>query len=111
MSDAHLTRALDELAQAAAHPCGDARTATVLAAAVVELESAADAPLGPSGADPLVLLQRRLGRVHRLVLAAPGKVDAARVQSYLEALRCGPLPLPVSRCAELPLCRAVQVPV
>jgi hypothetical protein len=61
MSDADLMRALDELVHAAAHSRDDDRTATVLAAAVVELESAAHAPLGPSGADPLVLLQRRLG--------------------------------------------------
>ena len=109
MSDADLMRALDELVHAAAHPRDDDRTATVLAAAVVELESAADAPLGPSGGDPLVLLQRRLGRLHRLLLAAPGTVDAARVQSYLDALRCGPVERPVGGCPELPLSRVVQV--
>jgi hypothetical protein len=109
MSHTQLAEALDALAQAAANPCGDGRTATVLAAAVGELESAADASLGPSGADPLVLLQRRLGRVHRLLLAVPGKVDAARVQCYLDALRCGPVPRPVAGCPEMPRSRAVHV--
>jgi hypothetical protein len=83
----HLATALEELAQAAASTQDAARTTSLLAAAVVDLEGAAGAGLGAAADDPLVLLQRRLGRVHRLLLDAPAGVDAARVGRHVDALR------------------------
>ena len=102
MSYADLTRALDQLVDCAAHPQDAGRTSTVLAAAVVDLERAAGCALGPAGADPLVVLQRRLGRVHRLLLAVPDRVDAARVRTYVDALACGPAAEPGCRCSDAP---------
>ena len=92
MTRPDLVTALDELAQAAASTRDAART-TILAAAVVDLEHAAGAGLGAADDDPLVLLQRRLARVHRLLLDAPADIDAARVRRHADALR-HPLPHP-----------------
>ncbi|GAB2907947.1 hypothetical protein GCM10027047_02740 [Rhodococcus aerolatus] len=59
-----------------------------LAAAVVELETALGAGLGPAHADPLVVLQRRWARLHRLAgRAAPGTVDPGRVRFLAATLR------------------------
>jgi hypothetical protein len=82
-----LATALDELAQVAATTQDAARATTALAAAVVDLETAAGAGLGVAAGDPLVLLQRRLGRVHRLLLDAPAGVDAADIGRHVDALR------------------------
>ncbi len=109
MSYADLSRALDELVHAAADPEDTGRATVVLAAAVADLERATGDGLGPSTADPLVVLQRRLGRLHRLLLAGPGRVDAARVRSYADALRCGPVAEPLAGCPQAPLGRTVRV--
>lgn len=59
-----------------------------LAAAVVELETALGAALGPADADPLVVLQRRWARLHRLAgHAAPGTVDPGRVRFLAATIR------------------------
>ena len=109
MPYADLQRALDELVHAAADLKDTGRAVAVLAAAVVDLESATGSGLGPADADPLVLLQRRLGRLHRLLLAAPGRVAPARLRTHLAALGCAPATEPAPGCPEAPRSPAVQV--
>ena len=106
MSYAELTRALDELVRAAADAQDDSWTAAVLAAAVVDLEGAIGSGLGPAAGDPLVVLQRRLGRVHRLALAAPHRVDVLGLRSHLHSLSCG-AGTGSARCPDAPRGRAV----
>lgn len=94
MSDkASLITVLDQLAHAAAEAPDTRWTTTVLAAAVLDLECAAGASLGVAECDPLVVLQRRIGRVHRLLATAPGATNPERVQAHLRALR-HPAPAP-----------------
>ena len=113
MSQTDLARALDDLAHAAADAQDTGRATAVLAAAVVHLERIAEAGLGPTGGEPLVLLQRRVGRLHRLLLAAPERVDAARVQAYVDALLGVPAPDRsadcTARCPDLSRGRPAQV--
>lgn len=85
-----LAGALDRLAQAAAEAPDDRWTVTVLAAAVRDLEHAAGAGLGAVECDPLVVLQRRLGRVHRLLVAQPGATAVEVVLAHLGALAGAP---------------------
>lgn len=88
MSDeASVMNVLDQLAHAAAEAPDTRWTTTVLAAAVLDLECAAGASLGVAECDPLVVLQRRIGRVHRLLATAPSATNYERVQSHLRALR------------------------
>lgn len=69
---------LDRLAHTVAALDPDAATDRRLAAAIVaELEAAADAGLGPAGPDePLVALQRRVGRALRRLARQPPPGDA-----------------------------------
>lgn len=71
--------ALHQLAAAAAHACDDRRTRAVLAVVVQHLEAAAGSELGASAQEPFVVLQRRLGRAHRLLAAATRPVAALDV--------------------------------
>ncbi len=90
-----LAQALDELVQAAAEATDDRWTLAALARAVTELEGAAGASLGGTEHDQLVVLQRRLGRVHGQLLCASTTMDPAIVLSHLRALRA-PAPEPAS---------------
>jgi hypothetical protein len=81
--------ALHELTAAAAHACDDARTRAVLAVVVRQLEHAAAAELGDTAGEPLVVLQRRLGRAHRLLAgsrAQAAALDADHVRGLVSAL-------------------------
>lgn len=80
-----LAAALAQLAHAAAEAPDTRWTVTALAAAVTDLEHAAGASLGATEHDPLVVLQRRLGRAHRLLTATPA-TTAEVVQAHLQAL-------------------------
>ena len=91
-----LATALDRLAHAAAHTPDTPATRTARAAAVTDLERAAHAGLGPAGHDPLVVLQRRLGRAHARLAATPGAPEAGALEAgvvlgHLRAL-CHPQP-------------------
>lgn len=81
-----LARALDALAHSAADAPDDRWTLAALARAVAELEHAAGAGLGGTEHDPLVVLQRRLGRVHGRLLRAPAPLDPQVVLDHLRAL-------------------------
>lgn len=88
------TTALERLAHAAAEAVDDGWTIVALAAAVTDLERVAVAELGPAEHDPLVVMQRRLGRVHRLLAAAePGDLRVEVVRAHLLALS-GAAPAP-----------------
>ncbi len=85
--------ALDELAGAAAATQDDACARTALSAVVLSLESSAGSSLGPTEGDPLVVLQRRLGRAHRLLATGrSGAVTAGEVSAHLATL-CWPAPI------------------
>jgi len=105
--------ALDELARAAAAgDHDDPLSRQALAAAVQYVEGAVGAELGRVEFDPLVLLQRRLARVHRLLLATPAGgsavggsaagVSAAELRAHAAALR-NPGAALLSACATLPV--------
>ncbi len=94
-----LMSALDKLAHAAAEAPETRWMTTVLATAVADLERAARASLGTTEHDPLVVLHRRLGRAHRLLVAAPGTASPALVEAHLQALR-RPAPTPVAEPAD-----------
>ncbi len=83
-----LMSALDQLAHAAAEAPDTRWTTTVLATAVADLERAAGASLGAAEHDPLVVLHRRLGRAHRMLVAAHGTASLELVWTHLQALRC-----------------------
>lgn len=106
-----LASALEELVHAAAEAPDSAAVTTVLATAVVDLERASGASLGPVGRESLVVLQRRLGRVHRLLLDTPGTTSPDRVRAHLRAL-CRPAPAPASPAphAQLALAAACECP-
>lgn len=91
-----LSRALDELGDVAAQAADDAPTRAALARTVGLLELAAGAALGPAEHDPLVVLQRRLGRAsQRLSVGArAGDLRAEQVRAHAAALRC---PVPAQR--------------
>lgn len=93
MSERTTAQELDELVRAAAAAADGVWTTTVLAAAVLDLEQTAGAPLGDTGADPTVVLQRRLGRAHRLLARDAEAVDPDRVRRHRQAL-VGPAPQP-----------------
>ena len=84
---------LDQLVHAAAEAPPTCWARAVLASAVTDLEQVAGASLGAADQDSMVMLQRRLGRVHRLLTGAPGSPGspgASRIRAHLEALRCPP---------------------
>lgn len=81
-----LSDRLDELAHAAAHAADDRWTVAVLARVVAELEAAADACLGGTEGEALVVLQRRFGRVHARLLAGAGGLRADDVLAHVRAL-------------------------
>jgi len=88
-----LSLALDDLAEIAAQAADDTATRAVLARTVCSLEQAAGAGLGRVDGDPLVVLQRRLGRAARRLAAdpAPGAattLTSAQVRAHAAALRC-----------------------
>lgn len=95
-SPTSLSSALDELTEVAARAVDDAPTRAALARSVELLEQAAGAGLGPTGCDPLVVLQRRLGRAaQRLSVGArAGDLRAEQVRAHAAALRC---PVPAQR--------------
>ncbi len=89
--DEDVTDALEGLAAAAEQASDDARTRTLLEVAVHRLEDAADAGLGDSRGDPLVVLQRRLGRASaRLAGRSTGRVDAELLHRLARALQPEP---------------------
>ena len=105
-TDEAVDQALDRLAAAADSAHDDARTRAVLAVVVQRLEDAADAGLGDTSLDPLVVLQRRFGRAHALLAAQrPDDVDADLLHGLARALRPeladggGPSPRPVPAAA------------
>ena len=81
---------LDQLVHAAAEAPPTCWARAVLASAVTDLEQVAGASLGAADQDSMVMLQRRLGRVHRLLTGAPGSPGASRIRAHLEALGCPP---------------------
>lgn len=85
--EATLMSALDQLVHAANEAPDTRWTTTVLATAVTDLERVAGASLGAAEHDPLVVLQRRLGRVHRRLAADPGSASPVVVRAHLLALR------------------------
>lgn len=86
-SPAELSASLDELAHAAAEAPDTWWTRAVLARAVRELETAADASLGDCEHEPLVMLQRRLGRVHgRLLVTVTPALGPGKIETYVDAL-------------------------
>ncbi len=86
-----LTTSLDGLAAAAEQARDDARTRAVLAVVVQRLEDAAGAWLGDTGGDPLVVLQRRFGRAHGLLLERrTGDADADLLHGLARALQPQP---------------------
>lgn len=89
-----LSVSLNKLAQTAADATETRWTLSVLARVVRELETAAgaNAELGDTEQEPLVVLQRRLGRVHRLLLAGSTTQTPAAVQAQTNALADHPLP-------------------
>jgi len=104
-----LTRTLEQLVHTAAEAPDDPWTMRVLASAVTDLERAAGASLGATEHDPLVVLHRRLGRVHGLLVVAPGTASPDLVKAHLRALRGqGPTPVsvPVGDPARLTLAHA-----
>ncbi|WP_380169790.1 hypothetical protein [Jannaschia sp. R86511] len=48
-----------------------------------DLEDLAGATLGPTHGDPIVVLQRRFARAHRLLLATEPPFDVDRVHKHL----------------------------
>ena len=96
-----LSHALDELGEVAAQAGDDAPTRAALARAVEQLEQAAGADLGSTTCDPLVVLQRRLGRAAQRLdgltaadASAAAGLSAEQVRAHAAALRC---PVPVQR--------------
>ncbi len=81
-----LTGALDGLAAAAAQAGDDARTPAVLAVVVQRLEDAAGAGLGDASREPLVVLQRRLGRASARLAGSRAPLDADLVDGLARAL-------------------------
>ena len=95
--DDPVASALDELVVAAAAALDHARARAALSAVVLSLESATGSSLGPTARDPLVVLQRRLGRAHRLLATGrSGAVTADEVRGHLATLCSWP---PVRRPA------------
>lgn len=81
-------RAMAELADAAATAGDGSATRAALAGVVRGLERAAGSPLGAAEQDPLVVLQRRLGRAHRLLAGATrSTLSVGQVQAYVAAIR------------------------
>lgn len=78
---------LEQLVHTTAEAPGDPWTMRALASVVADLERAAGAGLGPTEHDSLVMLQRRMGRAHRLLVADPGAASLERVRLHLQALR------------------------
>lgn len=94
-----LADALSALAEEAAALADAPGPRCALAATVLELEAALGAPLGPVMGDPLVVLQRRWARLHRLAGAAgPGLVQPGRVRVLAATLRAA-APEPAGRAA------------
>ncbi len=89
-----VSAALEDLVGAAAAAADDAGGRAALAAVVRSLESSAESSLGTTAGDPLVVLQRRLGRAHRLLAVDPsGTLTAGELRRHLATL-CTPAPVP-----------------
>ncbi|MBA3523887.1 MAG: hypothetical protein H0T85_04925 [Geodermatophilaceae bacterium] len=84
---ADVRAALAELAAAASEAADGPEARGILGAAVRDLEQRAGADLGPTGSDPLVALQRRLGRVHGLLLRHGLSPDPADLRARALRLR------------------------
>ena len=101
-----LATALDGLAAAAHQARDDAPTRAVLAVVVHRLEDAAGAGLGDTDGDPLVVLQRRLGRAHGLLLERGAcAVDGDLLRGLARALE------PAATVAARPPVRTASAPV
>lgn len=90
--------ALDELVTAAAAARDDVRSRAALASVVLSLERSAGSSLGTTAGDPLVVLQRRLGRAHRLLATGgSGAVTSEEVRGHVATL-----------CSRVPVQRGVR---
>lgn len=87
MATTALADRLDRLAERAATSPHDEGGRAWLAPVVQELELRAGAPLGGTGTDPVVVLQRRLDRARRLLLTAE---HPARTQTVASGPQAGP---------------------
>ena len=86
--------ALEELVGAAAAVADDACGRAALAAVVRSMESSAESSLGTTAGDPLVVLQRRLGRAHRLLAVDPSAtLTPGELRRHLATLS-EPAPVP-----------------
>ena len=86
-TDTAVRTALHELVTAAAAIRDDVCGRAGLAVVVLSLECSAGGSLGTTDGDPLVVLQRRLGRAHRLLeTAGSGALAADDVRGHLVTL-------------------------
>ncbi len=81
---------LDRLAVAAEQAHDDRRTRAALAVVVQRLEDAAGAGLGDASREPLVVLQRRLGRASARLAGSRAPLDADLVDGLARALEPQP---------------------
>jgi hypothetical protein len=82
MTSQTVRAALDELADAVAN---ERCSVVALATVVLALEESAGAPLGETGTEPLIVLQRRFARAHRRL--RDGAISSGEVLGHLTALQ------------------------
>lgn len=87
----HLTdasaAAMSDLAQVAAEVPDTAEARWVLGCVLARLEQLAGVDLGPTSVDPLVVLQRRLGRVHGILTRRGPVPEAEELLASVARLR------------------------